>query len=156
MIMNNKIKRIPFDLERAKRITNGEEEGRIVTRIGRDARIVCFDVRGMVWPLLVLVKHVEREIEIAGFYDIYGVDPTGNRDDNLFLEVPDDTPACEFKPFDKVLVRNSSEQCWRANIFSHFSAEDEEYDCISGAWDYCIPYNDDTAHLLGTNEDWEG
>jgi hypothetical protein len=34
---------IPFDLERAKRITNCEEEGKIVTRDGRNVRIICWD-----------------------------------------------------------------------------------------------------------------
>ena len=43
MIMETKYITIPFDLERAKRISSGEEEGKIVTRVGRNVRIVCWD-----------------------------------------------------------------------------------------------------------------
>lgn len=42
-IMEPKTTIIPFDIELAKKITNGEIKGRIVTRGGRRARIICFD-----------------------------------------------------------------------------------------------------------------
>lgn len=55
------------------------------------------------------------------------------------------------KPFDKVLVRNNDGQAWRANYFSHYkNAPDYFYVCINGIYHYCIPYNEHTAHLLGT------
>lgn len=58
---------------------------------------------------------------------------------------------CPFKPFDKVLVRNNDGQAWRANYFSHYkNAPDYFYVCINGIYHYCIPYNEYTAHLLGT------
>lgn len=38
-----KFKKIPFNLELAKKIMNREAKGRIVTRDGCQARIVCFD-----------------------------------------------------------------------------------------------------------------
>ena len=60
-------------------------------------------------------------------------------------------PKCQFKPFDKVLVRNNDGQAWRANYFSHYkNAPDYFYVCINGIYHYCIPYNEYTAHLLGT------
>lgn len=60
-------------------------------------------------------------------------------------------PKCQFKPFDKVLVRNNDGQAWRANYFSHYkNAPDYFYVCINGIYHYCIPYNEHTAHLLGT------
>lgn len=43
--MERKKRGIPFDIELAKKITNGEVKGRIVTRDGRSVRIVCFDAR---------------------------------------------------------------------------------------------------------------
>lgn len=43
---NQFFKRIPFDLELAKKITNKEVKGEIVTRDGRQARIICFDRKG--------------------------------------------------------------------------------------------------------------
>lgn len=62
---------------------------------------------------------------------------------------------CEFKPFDKVLVRDNYSEKWSINFFSHMKNEDEYYYCLSQYWKQCIPYNDQTAHLLGTTENYE-
>lgn len=43
--MEHKLVKVPFDLELAKKITNKECEGKIITRNGRNARIVCFDMK---------------------------------------------------------------------------------------------------------------
>ena len=43
--MEHKLVKVPFDVELAKKITNKECEGKIVTRSGRSARIVCFDMK---------------------------------------------------------------------------------------------------------------
>lgn len=64
-------------------------------------------------------------------------------------------------PFDKVLVRdsrlvsNSPSSWWRCQIFSFISEEDKDYPyvCIGESYSYCIPYNDDTKHLVGTNKE---
>lgn len=67
------------------------------------------------------------------------------------LQVEPVKPTCPFKPFDKVLARDNDEQAWRANYFSHYSNDpDYHYTCINGLYRYCIPYNEHTAHLLGT------
>lgn len=57
----------------------------------------------------------------------------------------------EFKPFDKVLVRDDDNQPWRANIYSHIDANNH-IACVTSSWKQCIPYNEKTAHLIGTNE----
>lgn len=31
-----------------------------------------------------------------------------------------------------------------------------KYLCVGDLWMYCIPYNEETAHLLGTTDDWKG
>lgn len=54
----------------------------------------------------------------------------------------------QFKPFDKVLVRDIDEQEWRCNLFSHIS-EGGYYVCVSSRWSQCIPY-EGNEHLLGT------
>lgn len=59
----------------------------------------------------------------------------------------------EFKPFDKVLVRNDKSHVWSANLFSH-KDEYGRYICSCASFGQCIPYNEETAHLLGTNEDF--
>ena len=63
---------------------------------------------------------------------------------------------CEFKPFDKVIVRDGDRGKWKADFFSH-KIEDNSfpYICVSDSHKYCIPYNDQTKHLLGTTDNWE-
>ena len=59
-----------------------------------------------------------------------------------------------FKPFDKVLVRDSKSDNWRANLFSYIG-KDGYYHCVYANWAYCIPY-EGNEHLLGTTKDVEG
>lgn len=69
------------------------------------------------------------------------------------LQVEPVKPECSFKPFDKVLVRATKDYVWYASYFSHYRVnEDCPYACIDGSYRYCIPYNEHTAHLLGTTE----
>ena len=60
-------------------------------------------------------------------------------------------------PFDKVLVRDTSDRRWRCALFSHVRKEDEnitfKYQTTGGAYVYCIPYNEDTACLVGTKDE---
>ena len=59
------------------------------------------------------------------------------------------------KPFDKVLVRDGSEYNWVCELFSNIRTEGGrfKYWCIGAGFEYCILYNDDTKHLVGTNKD---
>lgn len=55
--------------------------------------------------------------------------------------------------FDKVICRNGL-NVWHCDFFSSFMETWAcPYVCISGSYTYCIPYNDDTKHLVGTNDD---
>lgn len=66
-------------------------------------------------------------------------------------------PKCEFKPFDKVLGRNEKGDVWEAELFSHYREESQyPFRCIGFSRKYCIPYNEETAHLLGTTDEWKG
>ena len=58
------------------------------------------------------------------------------------------------KPFDRVIVRNNNGE-WKCAIFSHIKDYDSvyRYDCCHMIYRYCIPYNDDTKHLVGTTEE---
>lgn len=56
------------------------------------------------------------------------------------------------KPFDKVLTRGSFDDEWYCNFFSH--CRPNGYAHIDGGiYGYCIPYNEDTKHLVGTNDE---
>ena len=57
------------------------------------------------------------------------------------------------KPFDRVLVRNSKIEKWRCEHFSYFN---EGNDCpyvTFISYKFCVPYNDDTKHLVGTDHE---
>lgn len=63
----------------------------------------------------------------------------------------------ELKPFDKVLGRNEKDAVWEAELFSHYKEESQyPFCCIGFSRKYCIPYNEETAHLLGTTDEWKG
>lgn len=57
--------------------------------------------------------------------------------------------------FDRVLVRNCNSEHWRVQLFSHIAEHMEKfpYVCINTLCEYCIPYNEETKHLLGTTEE---
>ena len=59
------------------------------------------------------------------------------------------------KPFDKVLVKRASkEDAWTCNIFSSYSeGTGYDFDCLDDVYEICVPYNDDTKHLVGTKEE---
>ena len=59
------------------------------------------------------------------------------------------------KPFDKVLVRDDSLEYWEAQLFSHIIKDENHfpYVCTNDSNRYCIPYNDDTKHLVGTTDE---
>ena len=59
------------------------------------------------------------------------------------------------KPFDKVLVRDDYKERWLCRFFSHIEdgIHAYEYATIGSTFKYCIPYNDETKHLVGTTEE---
>ena len=61
------------------------------------------------------------------------------------------------KPFDKVITRVDVNAIWTANIFSHVDQYGEyvTIGCVGG-YPYCLPYNEETAKLIGTTNNWEG
>lgn len=63
------------------------------------------------------------------------------------------------KPFDRVITRVNDDAIWTANIFSHIDRHGKyvTIGCISGYDHYhCLPYNEETAKLIGTTNNWEG
>ena len=68
------------------------------------------------------------------------------------LQVESVKPEYPFKPFDKVMVRNDPNQKWTIDMFSYYNREDNDYPyiCVGNHYCYCIPYTEQTAHLIGT------
>lgn len=56
------------------------------------------------------------------------------------------------RPFDKVLVRDDSISTWKPDHFG-YKANKTFCRCVSSYFMQCIPYNDDTKHLLGTTDE---
>ena len=60
------------------------------------------------------------------------------------------------EPFQKVLARgnifSNNAGKWKATFFSHkiIGAIGPLYECGAGCYKECIPYNDETKHLIGT------
>lgn len=71
-------------------------------------------------------------------------------------EVVDLKPKVEFKPFDKVVVRDKEDLVWFADLFSHIDKEDNRFACVGNFWNVCLPYNEETAKLIGTTNNVEG
>ena len=61
----------------------------------------------------------------------------------------------KFNPFDTVLVRDSEQSVWKAGIFSHYEEKSNTYVCVGSYYIQCIPYNEETEHLLGTNKPYQ-
>ena len=58
------------------------------------------------------------------------------------------------KTFDRVLVKDSENLTWKINMFSHINNKAEyPYCCLLSFYKYCIPYNDETKHLVGTRDE---
>lgn len=58
------------------------------------------------------------------------------------------------KPFDKILVRDEECQLWRCNFFSYIhKGITYPYIATNLGYIFCIPYNEETKHLIGTNDE---
>lgn len=61
----------------------------------------------------------------------------------------------EFVPFQKVVVRDEKHDNWKAGLFSHVATSGNwPYECVGSAYKECIPYNDETKQLIGTNRSY--
>ena len=71
-------------------------------------------------------------------------------------QIVDLKPKWTPKPFDRVITRDDDDDVWIANIFSHMDSHGGyvPIGCVSG-YHYCIPYNEETAKLIGTKNNVE-
>ena len=131
-----KTKIIPFDLETAKKIQAREIEGKIV-RNGREVIILDYNSK----------KYSGYQIRFA-YLDKDEVDYVTY--EGLHIEVSDNDP--QFKPFDKVLVRDWENDDWIPALFGYcYTVKgNTHYRAVGGSiWTQCIPY-EGNEHLVGT------
>lgn len=78
----------------------------------------------------------------------------GKRWDAEKKEIVDLKKKVELKPFDKVVVRCSKADRWSIDFFGYKAPNG--YICTGDAWfGYCLPYDEETAKLIGTTKDVE-
>lgn len=98
------------------------------------------------------------------FFTAYGeciIFPSKDQQDWSKFERFWDKPKVEkfdvttLQPYDKILVRDTNNETWSCGLFSHIENLDDEYPLytVGTCNKVCIPYNDETKHLLGTKED---
>ena len=82
-----------------------------------------------------------------------------NKDSNDEIQVltkKESVKGHTFKPFDKVLVRDTENETWHCELFSHVTYYDVPcFHCVGGEFNMCIPYNNYTKQLLGTKENYK-
>lgn len=72
----------------------------------------------------------------------------------------EEKPKYDFKPFDKVLVRDEDDKEWHISLFAREIVDDSDglsykYECSNGTlWNCCIPF-EGNEYLLGTAENPE-
>lgn len=159
-----KFKRVPFDLELAKKITQNEAKGRIKTEDNLSARIVCFDLKyGGSKILAVLVDCGDYEIGIR--CDLDGICRDTREEDkfNLHLEVP--TYYRDYSNFmpqkwQPCLVRASISDHWKVRVCADNKQQVTFYDSGNSCsgdimWDFKLPISKVTERLMGTTKSYE-
>lgn len=58
------------------------------------------------------------------------------------------------EPFDRVLIRDNDNHCWTTGLYSHYEdyGDTRFYTVNSIPWNQCVPYNEETKHLVGTTK----
>ena len=119
---------------------NEDKSHPIIVRIGED-HTECFSIDG----------------KIYSFYDGECVlfPSKEERNWSKFKPKKPKFDPKNLQPFDKVLVRDEQNHHWRCTFYSHEREEEcaFKYVTTDSTNIYCIPYNDDTKHLVGTTEE---
>lgn len=146
-----KTKSIPFDLEIAKKIQAGEINGRIMCN-NAVAHIIDLDMYFQSKECICAQICGNSGKYITNLYNTDGTDADCTMGYRLYIELQYSDNELQFKPFDKVLVRDENYQAWRANIFSHvLDGSSFPYACATTNFRQCIPY-EGNEELVGTTK----
>lgn len=150
--MEKKFKKVPFNIELAKKIQSGEVEGKIMCNKST-ATILDFDIYMFGSVYIGAFVKGNSGADILGIFEQNGMNIRGENYIHLYIELPEEQTKHEFKPFDKVLVRNDEDEVDGADwwVISLFMDEGPAgYRVINGEWyDQCIPYEGNEC-LAGT------
>ena len=119
----------------------------------RNEYIYINQVKGEFFSRISRIKRFATDSEKQQLFDALAKE--GKAWDAEKKQIVDLKPKVdELKPFDKVLVRDSESDKWRANLFGYID-KDGYYHCVYANWAYCIPYIGNES-LLGTTKDVDG
>ena len=128
---------------------------KVVTRDGREVRIVCTDAKND-FPIIALLCCSDNKEDVLNYKKNGRTHSEYESPNDLFFapEKKDKFDPKTLQPFDRVLVRNFKAYKWKCEHFSYFK-ENDDYPCMcySNSYAFCVPYNDDTKHLVGTNDE---
>lgn len=116
------------------------------------------------YPIMLSCKNGIIRFSKEGLYDIENegaecvLFPSKDQRDWSEFKAPwykkDKFDPKTLKPFDKVIGRDLVSSKWECNLFSHIDESAHyPYRCIGNYYKLCIPYNDDTKHLIETKEE---
>ena len=154
--------RIPFDLTEYKKggykVYDNEGEVSIIKTDVKINNDICKK-----YPIVGI--SICDEVPYANFYTEDGTCLVGEEynklvlvkqefeDGDILADDKDIKPKCTLQPFDKVLVRDFNIDEWFATSFSDATINGKYRICDNCYYDQCIPYNDETKHLIGTTDD---
>lgn len=75
-----------------------------------------------------------------------------NRDWSTFKEEKPKWNPETLQPFDKVLVRDDKKGRWTGDFYL-YTKKGFTHRCVYTDWPACVPYNEETKHLLGTSQE---
>lgn len=160
-------KRIPFNVELAKKIVNGKVKGRIVTMEGRKVRIVCWDKKPVdekahEYPIVALIQN-DYNGEMSQTFTAEGAAcyPNYKSRYDLIIEIP--TYYRDYSNFmpqkwQTCIVRNFNYEVWVIRVCcgkdsdggpAFFNTPSYHY------WNYILPLNNVTERLVGTTKSYE-
>lgn len=160
-------KRVPFNLALAKKIMSKEVKGRIVTRSGWKARIICFDRKerkDIFEPprnIIALIDNKGGDEEVHSFRDTGMIFLLEESDFDLLIEVP--TYYRDYSNFmpqklQACIVRDFNYEVWVIRVCcgkdsdggpTFFNTPSYHY------WNYILPLNNVTERLVGTIKSYE-
>lgn len=162
-MIQTRFKKIPFDLELAKKITDKEVKGRIVNGDGNEARIICWDKKCdcRKYPIIALVDSSDGE-HIHTFTE-GGIESIGFKTfRDLHLEVPTYyKDYSNFKPqkYQPCLVRIGEDCLWGIQVYSHTDYQGKKlfYDDEGHLKQFAnvLPISKATKRLIGTTKSYE-
>lgn len=154
--------RIPFDLTEYKKggykVYDNKGEVSIIKTDVKINNDICKK-----YPIVGI--SICDEVPYANFYTEDGTCLVGEEynklvlvkqefeDGDILADDKDIKPKCTLQPFDKVLVRDFNIDEWFATSFSDATINGRYRVCNNCYYDQCIPYNDETKHLIGTTGD---